>query len=117
MNIEEFYANLYQILKKEIIRPHSSTEKFIFEKILNRENPDYARISPIANCIASQILEHFLTVKKMKESRPRSTTASIEDKLIHENLRNFFWNAFKNSIQLVKLNNLLRVNLIKFFQE
>lgn len=101
MNIEEFYVNLHQILKKEIIRPNSSIEKFIFEKILNRENPDYARTSPIANCLASQIIEHFITITKMKESRPRSITSASEDKSVIENLRVFFWNAFKNSIQLV----------------
>ncbi|RNA30717.1 60 kDa SS-A Ro ribonucleo [Brachionus plicatilis] len=102
MNIEDFYENLHQILKKEIIQPNSSTEKFIFDKMLNRSNPHYVQISPISNCLASQINEHHITYKQLKESRLRSTTTTIEEGSVQENLRNFFWSAFKNSIQLLK---------------
>lgn len=103
MNIEEFYENLHQILKKEILKVNSPTVKFVFDKILNRDNPDYSRTSPISNCLASQIVEHFIAQKEMKQSRLRSTTTTIEDKSIQENLRIFLWDAFKNSVQLVRL--------------
>ncbi|CAF0711471.1 unnamed protein product [Brachionus calyciflorus] len=105
MNTQDFYEYFYQILKKDIIRPNSNIEKFIFDHLLNRNNPDYVNITPISNCIAAQIYERLVFRKQLRTPRGlhRSNNVSIlEDKSSQDRFRDYLWSAFRNTIQLNK---------------
>lgn len=105
MNIQDFYENFHQILKKDIIRPNSNVEKLLFDNILNRNNPDYVNTSPISNCLAAQIYEHHVTQKQLRSSRASqrmSSSSILEDKSCQDRFREYLWSSFKNTVQMNK---------------
>lgn len=78
MNMQEFCANLSRFIYKDAL--NTELERFIMDKILNKDSQDFKSISPISLCLAVQTIDNALMASHSSSS---SSSLGVANPLNH----------------------------------
>lgn len=115
MNIQDFCSNLHKFTNKDVL--NTELERFIMDKILNKDSPDFKALNPIYLCMGVQTIENYLTHSNLSHRHSSSSKQSKEPqqsthRSILERLRDHLWSLYSHSHSVLQSSSKINMRVM-----